>query len=222
VYSKNPLSESDLLTKLHAFSEDTFWINLSSEETRLFSELENLKNSFHFPAVKNDVGQLLNFLVQTRKPKTIFEFGSGYGHSAFWYLAQVKNLPQKIYLTEKRTDLVAPFEQLSWPELWKKSLDYFQGDAFERLAQIDYIDLALVDGQKADYLSFIQKIEPKLNSQSMIVIDNAFIKGIFLQEENQNKEVVKKTLELFEFIKGSNFVRAFLPVRDGIILLQKN
>lgn len=197
-------------------------MKFSSAESCLFSELEHLKTSFHFPAVKNDVGQLLNFLVQTRNPKTIFEFGSGYGHSAFWYLAQVKNFPSKIYLTEKRTDLVAPYEALPWPSEWKKVLDYYQGDAFERLAQIDQIDLTLVDGQKADYLSFIQKVEPKLTKNALVVIDNAFIKGTFLQEENQNKEVVKKTLELFTFIKQSNYSRVFLPVRDGIILLQKN
>lgn len=224
MFSQVPLSEHQLLDQLHQYSENHFWFELNQTEKYLFQELNRYKENLNFPAVKNDVGQILNFIVRSYRPKRIFEFGSGYGHSCFWYLAAIheKDQPQQIFLTEKRTDLGLHFHQLPWPQEWKEKIHYEQGDAFIALENKNELDLILVDGQKSSYLEFIIKALPQLKSQGLIVIDNAFIKGGFLLEENQDKLVVKNTKALYEFIETSSLNRVFLPVRDGLILLQKN
>lgn len=212
------MSEDRLLETLHQYSENQLWINLSPEEKNLLEKLDSLKAQFNFPAVKNDVGQILNFLCKAFSCQIIFEFGSGYGHSAFWYFVQNASPPKKVYLTERRTDLQDSFQALQW----SSALDYFCGDAFIRLEQIDGIDLCLLDGQKSQYLDFLQKLIPRLNPQAIIVIDNAFIKGQFLDKDLQHKDVVKKTHELHQFLKNNSLERVFLPVRDGLLVLKKN
>ncbi|MFZ4715063.1 MAG: O-methyltransferase [Bacteriovoracaceae bacterium] len=224
MYSKNPFTESEILTHLHHFSEETLWsydTHWSNEEKKLFQSLEKLKVDFRFPAVKNDVGQNLNFLVSVLKPKTIFEMGSGYGQSAFWYLVGQEQLPQSIYLTERRDDLIEPFSKLSWPEDWKEVLHYHQGDALLKLAEVELLDLVLLDGEKGQYLEFLKAVEKKLSARGVVVVDNAFVKGTFLKEENQHKDMVKKTHEFHAYLKKGPFKTTFLPVRDGLFLLSK-
>ena len=211
------MSEDLLLYTLHQYSENQLWINLSPEEKVLLEKLEQFKIQFNFPAVKNDVGQMLNFLTKAFSCKTIFEFGSGYGHSAFWYFVQNNHPPQKVYLTERRTDLQDSFNSIKW----SSALDYFCGDAFERLQQIEAIDLCLLDGQKSQYLEFLQKLIPRLNPGAIIVIDNAFIKGQFLDKDLQHKDIVQKTNELHQFLRNQKFEKVFMPVRDGLLILKK-
>lgn len=221
MFSQIALNESVLFEKLHQFSESNFWLNLNAEEEKLFGELNYYQEHLNFPAVKNDVGQIINFFVSLRKPKKIFEFGSGYGHSAFWYFTGKNTSIERVVLTEKRTDLEPLFYKLPWPKDWLDKMTYLQKDAFLALEQESDLDFILIDGQKSLYLDFIKLALEKLNPNGLIFIDNAFIKGGFLVPENENKQVVIKIKELFEFIKKSNLKRVFLPVTDGLIVLQK-
>lgn len=208
---------SDLLENLHQYSETKIWVQLSEQEKSLLSKLDQFKVQFNFPAVKNDVGQVLNFLCKAFSCQTIFEFGSGYGHSAFWYFVQNPHPPKKVYLTERRTDLQASFNEIKWAE----ALDYFCGDAFNRLEEINGIDLCLLDGQKSQYKEFLEKLLPRMNPGGLIVIDNAFIKGQFLDKDLQHKDVVQKTHELHQYLQSIKLEKVFLPVRDGLLILKK-
>lgn len=202
--------------------EELFFV-FTPEERKLYSELLELEERLHFPAVKPQVGAFLKSLIHLHKPKIIFEFGSGYGHSAFWYLlAKTSNL-SKIYLTEKRDDLEDVFHHLSWPTDWKKKLFYKQGDAFESFKDVDSkIDFLLIDGEKAKYLDFLQTINDSLNEGAIVIIDNAFWKGMFLDQEKKHKVSPQGILKLHNWLKEQTlFHVCFLPISDGLFLLQK-
>lgn len=203
-------------------SEELFCVLTPSQEV-LYSELQALEEKLHFPAVKPDVGQFLSFLTKLHRPERIFEFGSGYGHSAFWYLlAETQNL-KSIVLTEKRDDLEAIFQKLPWPSLWKEKLFYHQGDAFECLeAQSDKYDLVLVDGTKAQYQSFTETIYKHLADKALVVIDNGFCRGDFLDPSKLHKNSPKAIKDLHQWLKFQELYDVtFIPMSDGIFLLRK-
>ncbi|MCO4755183.1 MAG: hypothetical protein KC478_11930, partial [Bacteriovoracaceae bacterium] len=99
----------------------------------LLEQLQYQEKTLNFPAINNDVGELLAFFLGGQSPKKIFEMGSGYGHSAFWYFVGAHASLEEVVLTEKRTDLKDVFDSLPWPMNWKNRMSYVQGDAFEEL-----------------------------------------------------------------------------------------
>lgn len=197
---------------------------LQGPDKILLDELEAARVRLNFPAISSDIGSFLCFLWKLTRPKRIFEMGSGYGHSAFWHLLGGGDELLEVVLTEKRADLVDVFHSLSWPKRWKSKLDYFQGDAFAYpFSPNKLFDVFLIDGVKAHYLDFSKVILDRLNVGGIIVIDNSYWRGSFLDEEIRNtKSSAKKIFELHEWIAGEERVEAvFLPYPDGLTLLRK-
>lgn len=207
----------DLLT----FSEsDPYQDHDGSEE--LFNCLNRLKQIYNFPAVNDDVGSFLKLLSTMKAPKNIFEMGSGYGHSAYWYLKGSDFSIKNIYLTEKREDLEVEFNSLPWPELWREKLTYYRGDAFEYFNSLHCeFDMILIDGVKAQYLDFLSLCINKLSARGVIIIDNSYWRGSFLDEKlSETKQSAKQIKELHSWIKSNSKINAsFIPFRDGISLI---
>lgn len=208
---------------LHNYSHEQTFAKFPSHLNELYQKLDNTRRELGFPAVNRDVAQLMRMLSKLLKIRTIFEFGSGYGHSAFWYFLDNPHI-EKIFLTEKNFNLKSHFDSMPWPDAWKSKIDYFQGDAFERLEQIDKFDFVLIDGLKGKYLDFLKAVEGKLSQNGIAVIDNAYWRGSFLDEDVSAKNNSAKAIkELHKYIEQSDFWTAtFIPYTDGVILLSPN
>ncbi len=198
---------------------------LKSPERKLFSYLETVRIRFNFPAISPAVGQLITWLCKLHGPRVIFEFGSGIGHSAFWAQRGLQHLEAKLILTEKNPFWENFYREAPWPPDWKKSQEYRVEDAFCALETIedDRIGFCLIDGQKARYLEFLQKLIPKLSSKAIVVIDNAFWKGSFLDTQKSVTHSSSLGIQaLHEWLRESTqFEVSFLPVSDGLFLLSK-
>lgn len=209
--------------QLNRFSAKLPYSYTSSEAIKLLhQELKTLEKELNFPAIRDDIGQMVNFIFKWIRPKEIFEFGSGYGQSCFWYLVNNPFI-EKITLTEKRDDLEEKFHQLNWPVEWKNKMHYHQADAFEVFKSIEKVDFILIDGVKADYLDFLKLCENKLNENGLILIDNSYWRGSFLDPEvSEKKQTAKNIKKLHQYIDESDFWEAaFIPYEDGVSLLRK-
>ncbi|MCT4641105.1 MAG: hypothetical protein N4A33_02335 [Bacteriovoracaceae bacterium] len=207
---------------LHKFSKSAPYTSFSDEEKRLFDRMISLQASLNFPAVHEDVGSFLSFFSKMVKAKTIFEFGSGYGGSAFWFLFRNTRV-DKIYLTEKREDLFSFFESLPWKDSDLKRIDYFQGDAFEKLEGLsEKIDIVLIDGTKADYLSFLKKVRGNLHQDSCVIIDNSYWRGSFLDSNfNETNKSAINIKQLHDFLYDTTlWDSVFIPYVDGVTLVR--
>lgn len=207
--------------QLKNFSESNPYLSLDPQQSSLLKYLDAKRLDLNFPAVTNDIGSFLSFITLLINPKVIFEFGSGYGQSAFWFLRGARNL-DKIILCEKRDDLISVFEQAPWSDEDFKKIEYNQGDAFERLEILDQADLFLVDGVKADYLKFLKLCRDKISDNGLVIIDNSYWRGSFLDPELcETKLTAKNIKELHLFIKESNdWDAVFIPYVDGLTLLR--
>jgi predicted O-methyltransferase YrrM len=209
---------------LTKFSNSDPYEFIDEKYQNLFQQLNTLKETLNFPAIHNDVGSFISFMLPFWNPKVIFEMGSGYGHSSFWYLlANCRNL-EKVILTEKRNDLIDKFNDLPWPADWKSIVQYNNADAFDVLDSLDSVDLALVDGVKGDYLKCLKVLEGKMKSGAIVLIDNSYWRGSFLDEELRMKKASAKNIyELHEYIKNSQLWKStFIPFVDGVTVLTLN
>ncbi len=207
-----------------SFSESYPLETLSSNESIFLKNLDHLKQELNFPAIRNDIGMFFNFLVRSFSLKNIFEFGSGYGHSAFWYFVGDYS-PENIFLTEKRSDLLDVFNSLQWSEKQKTILQYHQGDAFDKLKEVSNIDFLLIDGVKADYKRFLSESISKLSRNAIVAIDNTFWKGSVIHDGLVSKSSEAAIRDLHIFLKSEEilnyFILNYFPYRDGLILLKK-
>ncbi|MBC76874.1 MAG: hypothetical protein CME64_12745 [Halobacteriovoraceae bacterium] len=210
--------------ELDRFSNSDPYNFVPKHYSSLLRELNHCEKSLNFPAIKNDVGQLLAFFFSVQRPKRVFEMGSGYGHSAFWYFLGANETLEEVILTEKRTDLESVFNQLPWPVNWKNRMSYIQGDAFNALDELNRpADFFLVDGVKADYLRFIKLALPKLSSDGLIAIDNSYWRGSFLNASVRAKKKSAQSIhELHTWIGNQkNLKSIFVPFLDGLTLIKK-
>jgi predicted O-methyltransferase YrrM len=208
---------------LYEFSNSDPYENVDESLSELFNDLNTHQKNLNFPAINNDVGSFLQVMLGMWAPKRIFEMGSGYGHSAFWFLSGDEDFLEKIYLTERRTDLESIFHSLPWPKSWKEKIEYHQADAFEVLKTVEDIDLALIDGVKSDYLKCLKVFESKMIKGGIVLIDNSYWRGSFLSEEVcKEKDSAQKIKELHEYIKQSKTWKStFVPFKDGLTILKK-
>lgn len=209
---------------LNLFSSELPYKNVPSELMPLYRQLKGNESSLNFPAIRDDIGVFVNFLFTWVKPRNIFEFGSGYGQSAFWYLLN-NNSIEKVVLTEKRDDLEEVFNKLDWPKDWMEKLEYKQGDAFKTFEQtcIDQFDFMLIDGVKADYLKFLNYSKSKLSENGLVLIDNSYWRGSFLDSAIvEKKQTARRIKELHEYLADSQeFESVFLPFEDGVTLIKR-
>lgn len=218
--------------KDHSFSFDTLNKFSNSEPynfvpshfNNLLEKLEEQEKKLRFPAIKRDVGSLISFLMGMYSPRRIFEMGSGYGHSAFWYFIGSSDSIEEVILTEKRDDLKSVFNSLPWPVNWKNRVNYYQGDAFETLSKVQgEFDFFLIDGVKADYLEFMKAGWSKLSRNGIVAIDNSYWRGSFLDKRIvEKKKSAQKVAELHRYIRDQKDISAiFVPFADGLTLLRK-
>ena len=133
--------DSEVLFK---FSESSPYSQIPSSHRSLKDYLDKTQRELNFPAIKDDIGQLIRLLIMLNRPKTIFEMGSGFGHSCFWYIVDQLESISQIYLTETRKDLFQYYSQANWPDFSQQKVKYFNEDAFEVLKKVeDKIDFVL-------------------------------------------------------------------------------
>ncbi len=209
--------------QLDSFSNSLPYTKFTEEELNLFQSLQILESKYNFPAVKNNIGSLLSLMVKINKPKTIFEMGSGYGQSAFWFMHGSAQTIEQLILTEKRDDLVEEFHALNWPDSWNDKMSYHQDDAFEVIKSVSEVDFALVDGVKSNYKDFLHALAPKMSQGSLVAVDNSYWRGSFLDPDLASKKRSAANIrELHEFIKASDIWESvFIPFEDGLSLLLK-
>lgn len=208
--------------KLNQFSKELpYGFSSDGPIQDLYKQLKQNEAEFHFPAIRDDIGKFINLLFTWIRPKVIFEFGSGYGQSCFWYLLNNSTV-EKIILTEKREDMPKVFEGLPWPSHWKNKIHYHNQDAFNVFRTVDSVDFILIDGVKADYLSFLKECESKISANGLVLIDNSFWRGSFLDPEvSEQKQSAKNIKALHQYIKKSEFWdSAFVPFEDGVTMLR--
>ncbi len=126
-----------------------------------------------FIAVAPEVGRFLYILVRALRPTIAVEFGTSFGLSAIHIAAALRdNGVGKLIATELNpTKASRTAEHLLQAGLGDL-VDIRQGDAFETLSEVVGIDFLLLDGWKGLYLPMLQKLEPVLNSGSLVVADD--------------------------------------------------
>ena len=187
------------------------------EDDPVLLEMENYGKERNFPLVGPQVGRLLFILTRVLMAKSVFEMGSGYGYSAYWF---AKALPQrgKVYQTEnlqKNSKKAREFFEKGGLE---EKAEFLVGDALELIDRVpgDF-DIIFLELQKEDYTTAFSKAKKRLVPGGLLIADNPLWFGRVL-ETSQDPETlgIQKFTQLLFTDPGFN--ATILPIRDGVAI----
>ncbi len=136
------------------------------------TEMAEYATAEGFPIIGPNAGAVLRLLARLTDAERIFEFGSGYGYSAYWFL-QGMNPNGHIVLTEFDEDeLAMGREFLDRADLVDRA-SFEAGDAMETIERYDGpFDVVLIDHQKHRYADAFERVRTDVRVGGVVVADN--------------------------------------------------
>jgi len=142
------------------------------EPSPLLAEMTEHGDDRGFPTVGPDAGRFLRLLATLADADRVFEFGSGFGYSAAWFLPALP-ADGEIVLTDYDDDNLA--EARSFLDRLDPAADvhYEAGDAFDAFERHDGpFDVVFLDHDKARYAEAFDRVVDDLAPGGVVVADN--------------------------------------------------
>lgn len=200
---------------------------IGPEPDGIVEEMDERAESEGFPTVGPEVGAWLSVLARTTGAERIFEFGSGFGYSAYWF-ARGLGADGEIVLTEideaELDDARAYFERAGIADRGR----FEHGDAIEIVGEYGGpFDIVLIDNEKERYAEALRAVEGKLRPGSLVLADNAVTAGIIDRDDvlalvegesvPDASEASRGIAEYLGYVRENDRLEtALLPLGEGV------
>ena len=187
-------------------------------------EMESLAQKNNFPIVGRLVGVFLETMAKMINAQRVFEFGSGYGYSAYWFAKVVGSTGQVIcseadFLNKEKAE-----RYLGAANLWER-IDFRVGMAQEIFTRTDGLfDICYNDADKGDYPEIWLMAKDRIRPGGLYVADNVLWRGRVALEHYTDvfpgwTEAVREHNQLI--FNDSDFDTFINPTRDGVIVARR-
>jgi len=166
-------------------------------------------------------GRFLALISRLLQPQYVLEIGTFTGYSA---LCLAEGLPPEgqLHSIELR-----PAEQETARRYFQQSdkadqLFLHAGDASAIIPALPFTwDLVFIDADKTGYLNYYELVKPRMRRGALIIADNVLFHGQVLEQPVTGKSA--KAIQAFnDHVSNDKSVeRLLLPLRDGLLLIQK-
>jgi predicted O-methyltransferase YrrM len=197
----------------------------------IVAEMDAKADREGFPTVGPAVGGWLRFLARAVDAERVFEFGSGFGYSAYWFASA---LPEdgELVLTEVDEDELeearAFLERGGYADLARFEL----GDAIETAERYEGpFDCVLIDNEKHRYTEAFESVREKLREGGLVLADNAMTAGtiefealapLVLGEDVDTSEATEGIAEYLRTVRADPaFETVLLPVGEGVAVSRR-
>ncbi len=197
---------------------------VSQTDHPILTEMETLASENNFPIVNRLVGIFLETLAKMINAKRVFEFGSGYGYSAYWF-ARAVGIEGTVICSDgdpQNKDKAAQY--LTAAALWDR-VNFHVGLAQDVFAQTsDLFDICYNDVDKGDYPAIWQMAKERIRPGGLYIADNALWHGRVAVESHTDivPGCTEAILEHNRLIFNDSDFDAFInPTRDGVIVARR-
>ena len=188
---------------------------LSPTDDKVIESMELYAVESEVPIVDNLVGRFLYQLALMSGAKKIFELGSGFGYSAYWF-SKALSSDGRIICTDYSKDHKRKAEQFFKDGYVSEKLEFLTGNSLEILdGYNDLFDIVFNDVDKEFYPDVIDIAHRKLRVGGMLVTDNVLWYGKVIEKDVlPSTKGVKKFNELLK--NDTRFFTTVIPLRDGL------
>jgi caffeoyl-CoA O-methyltransferase len=192
----------------------------TTDDEEVLIEMEEYARERGFPIVGRLCGRFLEVMAHSIDAKRIFEMGSGYGYSAYWF-SRATGPEGEIHLT----DMDPENERRALDYLARAGLDgpidYHVSSAFDAFNQTSgEFDIVYCDIDKHEYPQAFELAKARVRVGGLYMCDNMLWSGRVTGEEpdDSNPELTRTIDEANKLIAADPDFRSFiLPIRDGVV-----
>jgi predicted O-methyltransferase YrrM len=195
------------------------------------AEMDAYADETGFPTVGPAVGGWLRLLARTVDARRVFEFGSGFGYSAYWFAGALppdgevvcceydhENLDRAVrYLERGGFRDLATFEQADAVA----AIDRYEGP----------FDVVLVDNEKERYREAFEAVRGKVRPGGLVCADNAMTSaGVDFEDlaavvEGESVDASAGTRGVADYLaavrEADEFETALLPLGEGLAVSRR-
>lgn len=189
----------------------------------ILDEMEARADEHGFPIVGRAVGRLLEQQATAVGARRVFELGSGYGYSAYWFARAVGGAGEVHCTDGDATNAELAEGYLRRAGLWDR-VRYRVGDALEGLAATDgEFDVVYNDVDKGGYPDCWEAAKERIRVGGLYLCDNVLWYGtVATGEDRPGFEGTGWT----DAIRAHNravfadqrYVSTIVPIRDGVLV----
>jgi caffeoyl-CoA O-methyltransferase len=195
----------------------------SVDDEPVLLEMEQRAADNDFPIIGRLCGRTLEVLARTLGARRIFEMGSGFGYSAYWF-SRATGLDGEIHLTDMDPDN----EKLALDYLRRAGLegpiDYHVADAFDALESSDgNFDIVYCDVEKDDYPRAWELGRRRVRVGGLYISDNMLWSGRVTGEVPlRDNRLDRWTASIDETNRAiaahPDWRSTIVPLRDGLLV----
>ncbi len=193
-------------------------VRLPVDQDPVLRDMEKRAREPRFPIIGAEVGALLEVVTRARSARRVFEVGSGFGYSA-WFFARGTGDAGEVHLTDldpKNLDLARDYLARAG---YKTTFRFHAGDAMtalEREIARAPFDVYLVDADKRRYPDYWAVIRPRMRPGDIVIADNLLWGGDVADPKVQDEDTngLRRFARLAAEDPGVRFT--LLPIRDGV------
>lgn len=173
-----------------------------------------------FPIVGPLVGRVLMQLARMSGARRVFEFGSGFGYSAYWFGRGV-GPSGEVILTEGDPENLAHARRLLKRLPRAPKFRFELGDAIESFERTKgTFDIVFFDLNKTQYPAALRKALPRVKRGGLLIADNVLWSGgVVRKSEDPSTRALQEYTRLIFSTRG--LVSSILPLRDGVAVSRK-
>lgn len=187
---------------------------------QVVTEMETRADEQGFPIVGRSVGRFLEQQARAIGARRVFEMGSGYGYSAYWF-ARAVGPDGEVTCTDSDAENARLGESyLRRADLWDR-VTYRVGDAITELAEVDGdMDVVYVDVHKDGYPDCWDAAKERIRVGGLYLCDNVLWDGNVVTGEDR-EGLPGWTAAIREHNRAvfadQRYVASIIPIRDGVL-----
>ncbi|MFC7020497.1 MULTISPECIES: O-methyltransferase [Haloarcula] len=215
------MDETPLLDVTEQFAR-----TLAPEPDEVIAEMDAKADREGFPTVGPAVGGWLRMLARMVDAERVFEFGSGFGYSAYW---MAPALPEdgQVVLTEVDADELDEAREFLERGGYADRARFEHGDAIDTVE--DYagpFDVVLVDNEKDRYAEAFAAVREKVPVGGVVAADNAIeagpldftdVRALLAGESVDANAMSRGIADYLETVRSDpDFETGLLPLGEGV------
>lgn len=194
---------------------ESYIAGLYKIDDEIVAEMETKAEDTGMPIVGSSVGRFLMQVAIMSKCKKVFEMGSGFGYSAYWF-AKGTGSGGSIICTdfsEENKNLALGYLERSSADV---RVEFKTGNSIEIIKSVKQsFDIIFNDVDKEYYPEVIEPAYNKLKPGGILITDNALWHGRVTEDDGlPSTSGVKRYNELLS--EDRRFITTIIPIRDGL------
>jgi caffeoyl-CoA O-methyltransferase len=197
---------------------ESYMADLASvDDEPVLLEMEQRARENDFPIIGRLCGRTLELLARSIGARRIFELGSGFGYSAYWF-SRATGPNGEIHLTDMDPDNeTRALDYLGRAGL-ADPIDYHVSDALEALNKVDGdFDIVYCDIDKLGYPRAWEPGRGRVRVGGLYISDNMLWSGRVTEaDKDETTAAIDATNRAIE--ADPNYRSTIVPTRDGVVV----